>query len=419
MKLSAFGEKFAGSSGIVELMDDLASALRENPQMRFMGGGNPAHLPQVESIFQHRLEGILQSSEKRHQLLGVYSSPQGDPEFRRELADYLNRQFGWGISETNITVTNGSQAAFFLLFNLLAGDTADGGRRHIHLPVVPEYIGYADIGLSEGFFTSTRPEIIEASTRTFKYAVDFDELKLDLDTAALCVSRPTNPTGNVLTDAEVEHLDAVATQYGAPLIIDGAYGPPFPNILFNEAKPYFSDNTVLVLSLSKLGLPGVRTGMVIANEEITRALANANTIASLATGTLGPALATELIRCGDLERLTADDIRPFYRQRAEQSVRWLQDAFERIGDDIPWRLHAPEGAFFLWLWLDGMPISSRELYERLKARNVLVVPGEEFFIGLQDWPHSRQCLRISYAQDEPTVREGLAIIAQEVAKAYR
>lgn len=418
MKLSAFGEKFAGTSGIVELMDDLASALRENPEMRFMGGGNPAHLPEVESLFQHRLEGILQSSEKRHQLLGVYSSPQGDPGFRQELAEYLSRRLGRDIGPENITVTNGSQAAFFLLFNLIAGDTSDGGKLNIHLPVVPEYIGYADIGLSEGLFTSTRPEVIQSDSRTFKYAVDFDELRLDANTAALCVSRPTNPTGNVLTDAEIEHLDAVARQYDAPLIIDGAYGPPFPNILFNDAAPYFSDNTVLVLSLSKLGLPGVRTGMVIANEEITQALANANTIASLATGTLGPSIATELIRCGDLDRLTAKSIRPFYRTRAEQSVRWLHDAFARIEDDIPWRLHAPEGAFFLWLWLDELPISSRELYERLKARNVLVVPGEEFFIGLRDWSHSRQCLRISYAQDEQTVREGLVIIAEEVAKAY-
>ena len=41
MKLSVFGEKFVDKSGIVELMDDLGSALNENPDMIFMGGGNP------------------------------------------------------------------------------------------------------------------------------------------------------------------------------------------------------------------------------------------------------------------------------------------------------------------------------------------------------------------------------------------
>ncbi len=42
--------------------------------------------------------------------------------------------------------------------------------------------------------------------------------------------------------------------------------------------------------VSKLGLPGVRTGIIIAREDIIRAYTNANTIVSLACGNLGPAL---------------------------------------------------------------------------------------------------------------------------------
>ena len=72
-----------------------------------------------------------------------------------------------------------------------------------------------------------------------------------------------------------------------PLIIDGAYGLPFPSILFNDARPHWNENTILVLSLSKLGLPGVRTGIVVANEEIINAFSNANTVVSLANGNLG------------------------------------------------------------------------------------------------------------------------------------
>ena len=56
MKLSAFGEKFTGKSGIVELMDDLGQALVENPDMIFMGGGYPSRLLDVESLFQQRLD---------------------------------------------------------------------------------------------------------------------------------------------------------------------------------------------------------------------------------------------------------------------------------------------------------------------------------------------------------------------------
>ena len=94
------------------------------------------------------------------------------------------------------------------------------------------------------------------------------------------------------------------------------------------------------------------------------------------------------------------------------------EAFGACG--VNWAMHASEGAFFHWLWLRDMPIPTRELYERLKARKVLIVPGEYFFFGLdEDWPHSRECLRLNFAQPEQTVREGLQIIAEEAAQASR
>jgi len=73
----------------------------------------------------------------------------------------------------------------------------------------------------------------------------------------------------------------------------------------------------------------------------------------------------------------------------------------------------------LWLWFEGLPISSQELYERLKKRGVLIVPGQNFFVGMDDdWKHKHECIRVSYAQDEDTVQRGVNIISEEVAKAY-
>ena len=66
MKLSVFGKKFTRNSGIVELMDNLGSALLENPDMIMMGGGNPGRLPEAEAIFQQRLEAVMADPEKRH-----------------------------------------------------------------------------------------------------------------------------------------------------------------------------------------------------------------------------------------------------------------------------------------------------------------------------------------------------------------
>jgi valine--pyruvate aminotransferase len=415
VKLSQFGEKFCTPTGIVELMDDLGTALNDNPDMIFMGGGNPGRIPEAEAIFKARLESVLADPQQLHSLMGIYQSPQGDKVFRERIASLLKKEFGWDLSERNIAISNGSQSAFFILYNMLAGTMADGIHRSIHLPLAPEYIGYGDIGLTEHFFTATRPDIELMDDNLFKYYVDFSKLRVTDQTAALCVSRPTNPTGNVLTDEEVEHLDQIAQAADIPLIIDGAYGLPFPGILFNDAKPHWNDNTILVLSLSKLGLPGVRTGIIVAREEIVQAYSNANTVVNLACGNLGPTIAGELFNTGEILTLSNTLIKSFYQQRAGQAVDWFRAELK----DLPYRIHSPEGAIFLWLWFADLPISSQELYERLKRRGVLIVPGHNFFPGMDsEWRHQQECIRVSYAGEGDVVKQGIEIIAQEVVKAY-
>ena len=416
MKLSAFGTRFAGDSGIVELMDDLGSALVENPDMIMMGGGNPGRLGEVEAVFREKLEAVLADPAKRHRMFGLYQPTAGEYGFRQTVAEFLSRQYGWKISAENIAISNGSPSAFFILLNMFAGEMPDGSRRSIHLPLTPEYLGYADNGLCDDFFTASRPEIEYLEDHLFKYKVDFEHMDPGDNAAARVASRPTNPTGNVLTDAEVARLDEIARERGIPLILDGAYGQPFPNILFTEVTPHWNENTILALSLSKLGLNGLRTGIIVAREDIIRAYSNANGIVNLACGNIGPAIASELIRTGEILTLTRDHLTPFYRKRAADVVGWFREAM----GDLPYRLHKPEGAFFVWLWLEGLPGGSAAFYERLKSRGVLVVPGHHCFFGLEDdWPHSRECVRVSYVQDEAAVREGISIVADEARVVFK
>jgi len=251
--------------------------------------------------------------------------------------------------------------------------------------------------------------------RSFKYRVDFDSIAIDDSIGALCVSRPTNPTGNVLTDGEVRSLSALAGSRGIPLILDNAYGLPFPGIIFREARPVWNEDIVLCMSLSKIGLPALRTGIVVAREELIEALSATNAIVSLATGSLGPAVAESLLRSGRLLELSREVVGPYY---AAKSKRALEIAAEELGD-LPWAAHVSEGAIFLWFWFKGLPLSSRELYRRLKARNVIVLPGENFFYGLDaDWPHSRECVRLNYSGPEDLFARGLRILAEELRRMY-
>ncbi|HGF5226680.1 valine--pyruvate transaminase [Vibrio parahaemolyticus] len=413
MQFSKFGEKFNQYSGITQLMDDLNDGLR-TPGAIMLGGGNPAAIPAMLDYFHQASKEMLASGELVAALTN-YDGPQGKDVFVKALAQLFRETYGWDISEKNISLTNGSQSGFFYLFNLIAGQQPDGSHKKVLLPIAPEYIGYGDAGIDEDIFVSYHPEIELLDNGLFKYHVDFEKLTVDDSVAAICASRPTNPTGNVLTDEEVRKLDKLARENNIPLIIDNAYGLPFPNIIFEDVEPFWNENTILCMSLSKLGLPGVRCGIVIASEEITQALTNMNGIISLAPGSVGPALANHIIAKGDLLKLSSEVIKPFYKQKSQRAVELLQQAIT----DKRFRIHKPEGAIFLWLWFDELPITTMELYQRLKARGVLIVPGEYFFIGQKDeWDHAHQCLRMNYVQDDEMMQKGIAIIAEEVEKAY-
>ena len=416
MQYSVFGEKFKHNSGITQLMDDLGDAMAKGNTL-MLGGGNPAHIPEVQQRFRAHMEKIMNEPSAFERMIGNYDGTRGNAAFIDALVELMNSSFGWQITPANVVLTNGSQSAFFYLFNIFAGLYPDGSQKKILLPLTPEYIGYTDTGLSKECFLSCRPVIQQLDERIFKYHIDFDSLKIDESIGAICVSRPTNPTGNVLTDEEIERLDKLAHENNVPLIIDNAYGTPFPNIIFSEAQPIWNPNTVVCMSLSKLGLPNLRTGIVIANEEIAATLAEINGVMHLAPGGIGSRLALELVRSGEIMTISRDFIKPYYQAKSQQTLAWMH---EEMDSSLPWKVHKPEGALFLWLWFEGMPCTSEELYQRLKARGCLVVSGHHFFAGQEnaEWPHKNECIRVTYAQNEKIVHEGIKVIADEVRKAY-
>ncbi len=416
MNFSTFGNKFTRPNGITQLMDDLGKAnSKNNPDMVMLGGGNPAIIPASNAVFVKELQRLIASSDV-DQMVGLYDGPQGNDEFRDALAKMLNGHYGWSLDAKNISLSNGSQSNFFGLFNLFAGDMDDGSQQKILFPLAPEYVGYADQGLSEDMFVSIKPSIHLLEKKQFKYEIDFEALKTTLESkqkfGAICVSRPTNPTGNVITDDELSRLDELAQQYGIPLIIDNAYGHPFPGAIYTDATLTWNENTILCMSLSKLGLPGLRTGIVIANKAVITAMSRINGIMILAPNSVGPTLMTRLIKDKELLPLCNDVIKPYYQQKAQVAVALFNEIFA----GSPVYLHKLEGAFFMWLWFKDMDVTSEELYENLKKENVYVIPGHNFFIGIDDnWAHKHQCIRINYAKDEMILRKGLEAIKRLVS----
>jgi valine--pyruvate aminotransferase len=415
MKLSKFGKKFTEHSGINELMIDLNDALNTGSEMLMLGGGAPAHIPEIDAMLRERMTNILNNEREYEAMVGDYDGPCGNMEFIKELAGLFSREFGFDIQPENIALTNGSQSAFFYLFNMFAGEFSNGKKKKVLFPLAPEYIGYSDIGLSEDFFIANKPEIKFLDDHTFKYHINFDSLEITDEVGAMCVSRPTNPTGNVLTNEEIDKLSKIAEKNNIPLIIDNAYGTPFPNMIYVDAAPVWNEQTIICMSLSKFGLPSSRTGIIIANTEIIKAVTQMNAIFNLAPGGIGPVIALELIRSGKIIKLSRDVVRPFYKRKMEKAVQLVKEEFEGIN----YYIHKPEGAMFLWLWFKDIPITCAELYEQLKRDGVLIVPGHYFYPGLNEkWKHKDECIRISYSQDDKIVEKGIKAIGKELKKVY-
>jgi valine--pyruvate aminotransferase len=416
--LSTFGRRLGLDSGIGELMQDLGEVLASGDEsICMLGGGQPAHIPEVDRFWQERLQTIAADPNQVASLLGDYQPPGGDASFRESVAQLFRREYGWPIDGENVCITAGGQTALFLLLNALAGRFDDGTFKQVLLPIVPEYIGYADQSTSTDLFHAVRPKIEMTGPHEFKYHIDFESLQLDDSIAAICLSRPTNPSANVIGNDELGRLAEMAVEKGIPLIVDNAYGDPFPGVIFTGTTPIWNSSMVLTYSLSKLGLPGTRTGIVIADPEIIAYLSSMNAITSLANNNIGQSMIQPLIESGEILSISRDVIRPFYRERSWQTKEWLCDALD---DSVPYRIHRSEGAFFLWLWLEGLPITSAELYTRLKRRGVLVISGHYFFFGLDDqpWKHRDECLRISFTTSESVLRRGIEILADEINQLF-
>jgi valine--pyruvate aminotransferase len=415
MNYSNFGTKFTQANGITQLMEDLGNAKNSNnPNIIMLGGGNPALIPETNEVFLNELQQLV-ASDKVSQVFGLYDGPTGNDEFRAALAKQLSSEFSWDLTAANIALGNGSQANFFVLFNLFAGNMPDGSHKKILFPLAPEYVGYADQGLSNDMFVAMKPDIeilnTESGSKQFKYVIDFNAVEQvladDSSISALCVSRPTNPTGNVITDDEVQRLDTLAKQYTIPLIIDNAYGDPFPGCIYTDANLTWNSNIILCMSLSKLGLPGLRSGIVVANSDIIKAIGRVNGSMVLSPNSIGPSLMTRLINEGELLPLCKNTVLPFYKNKAQTAI----NLFDEVFADLPVYLHKVEGAFFMWLWFKDSKTTSEVLYQKLKAQDVYIIPGHNFFIGIDDsWTHKHECIRINYATDADTLKKGLEAI---------
>ncbi|MEH2366196.1 valine--pyruvate transaminase [Nostoc sp.] len=419
LNLSKIGVQMSNPIGVRGIMNDIIETLQTKQEQEFivLSAGNPLLLPKVEQMWRDCTAELLASSEYG-QVVCRYGSSQGYAPLIQAIATYFNHRYGLSLSERNILITPGSQMLYFYAANAFGGYTSNGDLKRIVLPLSPDYTGYGGISLAPEALVSYKPTLdIDTLAHKFKYHPDFSNLVITENTGCIIFSRPCNPTGNILSNDEINKIADLARPYNIPIFIDSAYGPPFPALNFQEMTPVFGENIVHCMSFSKAGLPGERVGVAIGDSKIIQVLESFQVNMCIHPSHYGQAIAARAINSGALESISKEVIRPFYKNKFSVLEAKLEQVMSK---DLPWFLHEGEGAIFAWLWLKNLPISDWYLYQQLKQVGVIVVPGRFFFPGLEeDWSHKYQCIRISLTASDQDIETGMKRLAEVVQQVYQ
>jgi len=416
--LTQVGEQMSCLTGVRAIMKDIQETLGNSNGQHFinLSAGNPVILPAVDQLWRDCTQELL-ASDEYGEVVCRYGSSQGyEPLIEAVLADF-NQRYGLTLTERNVLITPGSQSLYFLVANALGGYTRTGMLKKILLPLSPDYTGYGGVALCPEALTACKPKLdMDAEAHRFKYRPDLDQMVVDTQTGFVLFSRPCNPTGNVVSDADVRAIAQLAATHNVPVFVDSAYAPPFPSLNFTAMTPIFGPNIVHCISLSKAGLPGERVGIALGDAAVIQALEAFLTNVCLHSSRYGQAIAARAIRSGRLVEISEQVIRPYYQQKFHLLETALDAAMPH---NLPWFLHRGEGAIFAWLWLKDLPITDWEFYQELKQVGVIVVPGNAFFPGLREsWPHTQECFRISLTAHDEELSTAMERLAEVVKQVY-
>ncbi|WP_369191869.1 valine--pyruvate transaminase [Streptomyces sp. R08] len=411
VQLSRSGSKMASLSGLRLIMDDIAATTGSATGKAWLnlGIGNPAAIPKVTDTWKQLTTEALAASFE--DVSCRYGPSRGLPELVDAIAGYFNRRYGWSIGPRNIVVGPGSQMLCFIAAALFTGPGENRDTRLV-LPMTPDYTGYQGLSLTPGGITGVEPVVRLEDDRSFRYLFDLPALEGLTDVGLMLLSSPSNPAGRCASPEEIQRLVAAARGHDVPLVVDNAYGPPFPAIGGEFSVPVWDDHVINVFSVSKTGLPGERLGFAVADERHIDPIVSFMSNSALHAPQLVQSTLAHALRSDVLDTLVATVIGPFYAERRKFVESLLT---ESLPQDIAWQLHAAEGGMFCWLWVDEEWFDDLRLYETLKRRGVFVVPGRHFFTDPEHSPrlgrHPQQCFRISITPDPDTIAAGVEIIA--------
>ncbi|MDP4087970.1 MAG: PLP-dependent aminotransferase family protein [Bacillota bacterium] len=212
-----------------------------------------------------------------------------------------------------------------------------------------------------------------------------------------------NPTGitysrekklEILRLADIYDFYIIEDDYLSELIYN-------PEIRYESFKSMDTGNRVIYIkSFSKIFLPGIRIGYVLAPPKFKEAIQNAKINSDISTSSLMQRALELYINTGYWRNHIAN-LNDIYIVRYSFMLELLR---KYLGDLAHFK--APGGGFNFYLKLRGdIIIDSFDLFNRCRRSKVLITPGAMFYRNVED---GRRCFRIGFSQtDEKDIEEGL------------
>jgi len=324
-----------------------------------------------------------------------YTSSQGIPELRAALARKLARENGVEVDPaTDLVVTCGANEAISASISALVDP---GDEVILPDPAWPHY----EYCLRIAGATPVYCRLNEA--RGFEMHPDEVAALWTPRTRMVVVNSPQNPTGAVMSPADLEAIARLAHDRGAWLLSDEAY----ERLVFDgeHVSPAsfagVRDSVLTIGCLSKTyAMTGWRLGWVAGPAAAIDAINRVHLYTvSCAVSFVQKAAVAAL----DGDQSAVDTMRAAYRSRRDLLVALL--------GDIPGvRVAPPKGAFYVFPNIEAFGRSSKDIAMRLvEDAGVGAVHGSAF------GPAGEGYLRIAYACSEDDIREGVARMREVLA----
>ncbi len=317
-----------------------------------------------------------------------YTAASGVLELREAIAARYKNDYGIEFKTNEVAVAAGGKQA---LFNVALALYNPGDEVITHAPYWPTIV--------EQVKMAGAIPVVARTSSDDGFAIHADAIieKITPKTKAIIINSPGNPTGALISEAELAKIADVAGPKGIWIVIDLCYEQliydkdphNLPKVLFDRMR----ERTILCGSASKAyAMTGWRCGWTIGPVEVISAC---NTILSHATSNIASitqkaAIAALVGPQTDVTRMLEE-----YRTRRDAVHGWLT-AHPAI------KCVKPRGAFYLFPDLTGLlspeiPTTGRFAEVLLEQSHVALTPGEAF-----DAPGY---VRISYATSMKNLEE--------------